>query len=170
VSSTILLALIVLAPVVLAFVLKVNGAVLFMSLCVGSVLVRYTGSDVISFVTTFLPHANKFSEDTMQLSLLLLPAALSFVFMFHSVKGLNALINILPALGAGLLMAILIEPLLSVCEQITLTSSSLWQDVIQAQTLIVLTGVLMSLLFLWLKRFSSHNTVHHRSSKHQETD
>jgi hypothetical protein len=164
------MAAIILIPVILAFVLKVNGAVLFMSLCVGSVLVRYAGNDVISFVTTMSPHANQFSQSTLKLSLLLAPAVISFIFMFHSVKGFSAVLNILPALGSGLLMVILIEPLLSVSEQITLTSTSLWQNVIQAQTLIVLSGAVISLLFLWIKRFNHQGGSHHRSSKRQEAN
>lgn len=47
------LAAIVLAPVVLLMVLRVNAALVFLSLCLGDVLVQFTANDANSFLTTF---------------------------------------------------------------------------------------------------------------------
>src|SRR5579871_264794 len=110
-SATLLLAAIIATPIILALLLKVNAAVLFMSLCVGDVLVRYTSSDVASFLFIRAPKGGNLSLSTVELGLLLLPAVLTMVFMIHSIKGHRVLLNLLPAIGVGLLTAILVEPI-----------------------------------------------------------
>src|SRR5271154_2825774 len=87
-----LFGLLVLVPVVLAMLLRINAAVLFMSLCVGEVLVQYVASDTGSFVATFAGHSSNISTSTIRLALLLVPPVLTAIFMFHSVHGGTKLI------------------------------------------------------------------------------
>lgn len=145
-------AIVVLAPAVILTILRVNAAVVFLSLCLGSVLVQFMGSDGISLVTTFVPRASSFSESSIQIGLLVLPALLTTIFMFHSVRRVRVFLNILPALTVGLLVLLLIEPLLSPGLQGTITSSSLWQQYSRAQSLVVGVSALISLAYLWFDR------------------
>ncbi len=145
-------AIVVLGPAAILTLLRVNAAVVFLSLCLGSVLVQFMGSDGISFVTTFVPHASSFSESSIQIGLLLLPAVLTTIFMFHSVRHVRVLLNIVPALTVGLLALLLIEPLLSSGLQGTITHSSLWQQYTRMQSLIVGASALISLAYLWFDR------------------
>src|SRR5579872_6707721 len=106
-SPIILFAIVVIVPVVVLTLLRVNAAMVFLSLCLGSVLVMFIGSNAISFVNTFFPHASSLSENTIEIGLLLLPAVLTTIFMFHSVRKMKLILNVLPALTVGLLLVLL---------------------------------------------------------------
>jgi hypothetical protein len=164
-TPLILLSVLVLTPVIVAVVLRVNAAFLFMSLCVGEVLVQYMSGDASSlFSTLSSSNSDQIASSTIKLVLLLIPPVLTTLFMFHSVRGgTKAIINILPAIGAGLLTALLVKPLLSPTFQHTLEHSSLWHQISQAQTLVVGVGALLSLLFLCLQRQRphEHGVKHH---------
>jgi hypothetical protein len=157
----------VLVPAVLAILLRINAAVLFMSLCVGEVLVQYVASDTGSFAATFGGHTSNVSESTLRLALLLIPPILTAIFMFHSVHGgPKSLMNVCPAVGVGLLTALLVKPLLSTAFQRTLENSSLWHQFSKAQALVVSVSALFSLLFLWLQRHNSGESKHHSKRHH----
>ncbi len=87
--------------------------------------------------------------------------------MFHSVRKLRVIANLLPALTVGLLGLLLIEPLLSPGLQGTITRSALWQHYSQAQGLIVGVSALISLAFLWFQRRRPEPAP---SSKHRRSD
>src|SRR5665213_354331 len=132
-----LMAIIVLVPVVIAIVLRVNAAVLFMSLCVGAVLMQFVSKDAASFASAVSPRGNV-GIDTARLMLLLIPPVLTAVFMIHSIHGSTKVaLNVIPAIGVGLLAALLIEPLLTAGTRGTLEHSSIWHQFLQAETMIV---------------------------------
>jgi hypothetical protein len=164
-TPLILLSVIVAVPIVLIMFTRVNAAVLFMSIYVGEVLVQYLGSDAATVVTVFSAHGTQFSNSTIRIILLFLPAALTMIFMFHSVKGSKLIINILPAIGTGLLIALLVEPLLSPGMQHTLGKEDLWQNVIQARALIVGVSALVSLFYLWFQHRKPLGSGHGHKSK-----
>jgi hypothetical protein len=152
----------VLIPVVLTVIFRINGAVLFMSLCVGEVLVQFVAGDAHSLVTAISSaHGNQIADSTIRLILLLTPPVLTALFMFHSVpKGAKAILNILPAIGVGLLTALLVKPLLSSSYQHTLEQSKLWHQFSQAQALVVGASAILCILFLWLQHQKSHESLH----------
>jgi uncharacterized membrane protein len=161
-TPLVLFGLLVAAPIAVTVLLRVNAAILFMSLCVGEVLVQYTTSDTHSFVTTIASsHDDQITNSMVKLALLLLPPILTTLFMFHSIHGsTKAMLNLLPAIGTGLLTALLVKPLLSPTFQHTLEHSSLWHQLSKAQALVVGASALMSLLFLWLQHHSSREHKH----------
>lgn len=167
-TPLVLFSIIVAAPIVLIMLTRVNAAMLFMSVCVGEVLVQYLGSDAATVVTAFSSHGTQFSNSTIKIILLFLPAILTMIFMFHSVKGTKLILNILPAIGTGLLLALLIEPLLSPSMQHTLGKESLWQNVTQARALIVGVSALISLFYLWFLHRKSWSGGHGHKSKHED--
>src|SRR4051812_3807764 len=107
------LAAIVLLPVIGLLVLRVNAALVFLSLCLGDVLVQFVASDANQFIT-FLSTSRAgsqihTSDDWLKLGLLLLPVILTAVFMIRTVRGPGRLLlNALPAAGVGLLGALLV--------------------------------------------------------------
>ena len=151
-ANSVLFLSAILLPVVVITILKVDAAVVFLSLCLGSVLVQFLSGDAVSFITTFYPHASSYSLDTMKIFLLFLPVVLTVIVMFHSIKGHKILLNLLPAIGVGALGVLLVQPLLSQGLRNSLEASSLWQHFNQAQTLIVGASSLLALLFLWMGR------------------
>jgi hypothetical protein len=163
-----LLFIIILVPILITLALKVNAGILFMSLCVGEVLVQFMASDANSMLSLFSVHQNSLSASSIRLILLFIPPILTLLFMFHSVRGtIKSAINVIPAIGLGLATALFVEPLLSLDYQHKLQKSSLWHQLIQAQALVIGVTALLSLVFLLSQKHGSIKSKHHgRPSKH----
>jgi len=143
------LAALVLLPVIVIAILRVNGAIAFMSLCLGSVLVTYTSGDVTSIFGSFSASHNSLTTNQwVQLSLLVIPFLLTVLFTRRSVKGGKKVTNILPALATGLLFALLIVPLLPADAQHQIHHLQAWTQLDDAQTGVILGGAFFSLVFL----------------------
>lgn len=140
-------------------VLRINAALVFLSLCLGDVLVQFVADDANSFMDV-LQSSHQIdasavvptSGNLVRLVLLLLPVVLTALFMIKTVKGPKLLLNILPAAGVGLLGGLLVVPLLSPGLSNDIVSSPLWMQVSKAQNLIVGSSALICLLVLWLQR------------------
>jgi hypothetical protein len=161
-SPIVLISAVAAAPVLLLLVLRVNAAIVFLSLCLGSVLVRFAGNDAGSFVNLFsASHAA--SGYGISLALLLVPAVFTALVMIGTVRGtVRLVLNLLPALSVGLLTVLLAEPLFSPGLRGSIASTSVWNHVQQAQVLVVTLGGIISLLFLWLQRPRHPHDKHHR--------
>lgn len=150
-------------------VLRINAALVFLSLCLGDVLIQFVAPDANQFVTLFSAHGTKAVSSnsyTMQIILLALPVVLTAVFMIRTVKGYGKLaLNILPAAGVGLLGALLLTPLLPRGMSIGIIDSPLWSQLQKGEDLIVGLSALICLLVLWLQRpKTGHDKEKH--SKH----
>ncbi|HEY5442006.1 MAG TPA: hypothetical protein VIJ68_00535 [Candidatus Saccharimonadales bacterium] len=163
-APTVTLAAVVLAPVAVLLLLRVNAALVFLSLCLGDVLVQFVAKDTTEFLTL---HANQVSQITnsgnnnIKLILLLLPVVLTAVFMIRTVRGNGRLLlNILPAAGVGLLGALLVVPLLPPGLAHNVVGSTLWNQVTRAQDLIVGASALVCLFVLWLQRPKTGGAKH----------
>ncbi len=144
----IVLALLALLPVLAIVLLRVNGAIAFMSLCLGSVLVAYTAGDVNDLIGSFAAKGSLHADQWVKLALLTLPFLLTILFTRASVNGGKRLTNILPALASGLLFALLTVPLLSHQVQLEIHKLSIWKQLSNLQTTVILGGALFSLVFL----------------------
>ncbi|HSH17840.1 MAG TPA: hypothetical protein VK978_00500 [Candidatus Saccharimonadales bacterium] len=155
------------APVLLIMVLRINAAQVFLSLCLGNVLVQFIGQDAGTILAsaTARPPGMPAGQSYVNLILLLLPVVLTMLIMMHSVKGGAKLAyNFLPALGASLLLALLAVPLLSADLTGSITTLPLWQELENLQTLILSVSTLLCLLFLWMqrpKKASKEEAKHH---------
>lgn len=157
----IILAALALVPVLAITVLRVNGAIAFMSLCLGSVLVAYTSPDVTDLVTSFSAKGTLNVDQWAKLTLLVVPFLLTILFTRGSVKGSKRLTNILPALAAGLLFALLVVPLLAANVQRQIHKLGLWHQLDSLQTSVIIAGAVFSLLFLLF----THRTKHEDDGK-----
>ena len=140
-SPVVILASIVLVPVVLLMVLRVNAALVFLSLCLGAVLTQFLGPDTNALLALFSSHSGQTvtaSQTTAQLVLLAIPVIVTTCFMLKTVpKGLKLILNLFPAAGSGLLLALLVVPLLPASTSESIVATSLWQQAVRAQDLIV---------------------------------
>jgi hypothetical protein len=161
-DSTILIAALA-APLVILAVLRINGVMVFLALCLGAVMLKYVGSDTNAVLNFLLPHASgDVSKSTVDLVLLLGPAVATAVFMFFSVKGhMRMILNILPSAGAAFLGVLLAVPVLAPGLRYSIETQSFWQQLIRAQDLVIGVTALMSLIYLWTQR--AH---HRREGKH----
>lgn len=162
-SSQLTLLALIAVPIVFLMALRINAALVFLSLCLGDVLVQFASADASSTLTAMGIHLG---AETVKLFLLLIPTVLTTIFMIRTVKmGSRLLINIFPAAGVGFLGALLIVPLLPPGTTHNVTNSALWTQVQNAQVLIVTVSTLMCLLVLWLQRPKAgegkHGKKHH---------
>lgn len=145
----IVLAALAFAPLLVVTALRVNGAIAFMSLCLGSVLVTYTSGDVTSVFGSFSASKNTLTTNQwVQLGLLVVPFLLTILFTRGSVKGAKKFTNVLPALATGLLFALLLVPLLPADVQRQIHAEQPWRELSNAQTAVILAGAFFSLVFL----------------------
>ena len=158
----IVLAALALVPALGIGLLAVNGAIAFMSLCLGSVLVNYTSSDITGVVTSFASKNHLLNTNQwVRIGLLVVPFLLAILFTRGSVHGSKRYINFLPAIASGLLFALLIIPLLSSGFQHHIQAQAAWKQLSNAQTAVVLGGAAFSLLFILM----THRTKHEDSGK-----
>jgi len=84
--------------------------------------------------------------------LLLFPAVFTALFMVRTVRGTKLTINLLPALGVGCLLALLVVPLLPPGLSHAITNMAVWHQAVRLQDLIIGVSSLASLMSLWLIR------------------
>jgi len=168
VTAEIALGAIVLVPIIILLVLRINATLVFLSLCLGDVLVQFVAPDANSFFQLFsarLPAGIDKGNNMIKITLLLLPVVLTAIFMIRTIKGRGRLVlNVLPAAGVGMLGALLVVPLLPTGLGYHIIDSSLWPQVLKLQNLIVSASALVCLLVLWLQRpkTGGKHSKHHK--------
>lgn len=155
-SPTLILSLVVALPIIVLTLLRINAALVFLSLCLGDVLVQFVAPDAAAFFALFSANnfnTNSAGSNTIKLILLALPAILTAVFMIRTVKGkFRLMLNVLPSAGVGLLAALLVVPLMSSSLQHNITGSFLWELAQRSQDLIVGSSAMVCMFVLWLQR------------------
>lgn len=152
-SPDIILIAALLAPLAVLTVLRINAAMVFLSLCLGDVLVAHVAGDANSLMSFIAPHAGSVSAATMRVIILLAPAVLTSLIMLVSVRGrLRVIFNILPAAGTAALGALLTVPLLAPGLRFGIEGQPLWQQLSRAQAMIIGVSAFISLIFLWIQR------------------
>lgn len=153
-------------PLAVLVLLRVNAALVFMSLCLGYVLVRFVADDAGSLINFIAPNKASISASALRIGMLFMPAAATTLIMVFSIRGrFRVILNTLPAAGATLLAALLTVPLLTPGLQRSIESQSLWQQLTRAQALVIGCSAIVSLFMLWTQRRSSkaheHGKRHH---------
>ncbi len=156
--DNVLLFVILLAPILLLTLLRVNAVMAFLSLCLGDVMVHYVAGDANSLLTFFSPHLSAQAASSLQLITLAAPVILTSIFMAFTIKGqVRTLLNILPAAGGGLVGVLLAVPLLPSGIRFAIENQSLWTQLSRLQSLIVGVSAIISLFFLWMQRKRLHS-------------
>lgn len=169
-TAEITLGAIILIPLLVILALKINASLIFLSLCLGDVLIQFITKSSNPFMTLFASSKTVNSivnhGISINIILLLLPVILMTFFMINSVRGLNKILNIIPAIAATLFGALLIVPLLASSMSQGMFNTYLWQYIHHYQIIIIETGAVSSLLILWLER--SKNYGDHKNKKHHD--
>jgi hypothetical protein len=151
-------------PAILFLALRVNASLVFLSLCLGAVLVQYVASEANTLIHLMTPHVSPVSTASMQLLLLLAPATVTTIVTVFSVHGrVKNVVNVLPALATSALFVLLAVPLMPPGLRHTLQGQQVWHYLSNAQALVVASGALVSLGFLWTQRnfFKQHDKRRH---------
>ena len=151
---TLTLGALVVVPFLFFMMLRVNATLVFLSLCLGDVLMQFVAPEVMQFLSIFSAHgsASHISLNNIKLALLLLPVALTAIFMIRTVRGGKLALNVIPAAGVGLLGALLAIPLLPQRFSALIMADPLWRQLTNMQVMIVGVTTLLCLLVLWLQR------------------
>jgi Na+(H+)/acetate symporter ActP len=125
---------------------------------------QFVGSDAGELMNLFTSHASNevtVTSSTVKIILLLLPVVLTMLFMIKTVRGGGKLtLNVLPAIGVGLVGALLIIPALPPGLSHSIQNSDIWAQVGKAQDLIVGATGLICLFVLWLQRPKTGDDKH----------
>jgi len=167
-SPTVLAIAIVAVPIVVLTALRINATLVFLSLCLGEVLVMFTTSDVASTVG-IISTTGWTSPMLVSIGLLFVPAILTAVLMVGTMKSpLKQALNVLPAMAVGALSLLLVTPLLSDSMQASIESTVVWEQLKGLQTIVVGASALISLFFLWLLRPKHSLHEEHIGKKHKK--
>lgn len=163
--SILWLALIVFLPVVVFYLLQVNAAPVFLSLCLGYVLVAFDSKNSRSFLgsinQTSAPIHIKASVIAINLVLLLGPAVLTILSQIKTINGSRKLLNLLSSLSVGLFAALITVPRLPVSISGKIASNQYWLYIIKYQTYIVGIGSLIALVFFLITIHKKESKKHH---------
>jgi hypothetical protein len=151
----IILVALLAVPIIALMYLRINAALIFLSLCLGNVLVEFIGPDAAKILTSASP--NTYGSDPnisyLNIGLLLFPVITTAVIMIHSVHGKAKLaFNVLPAIGVSTLGILLAVPLLSEGVTGAILQLPLWKQLENLQTLILSISTFLCLLLLWMQR------------------
>lgn len=163
-SHNLILVLALVIPAIVFIGLRVNAAMVFLSVCLGAVLVEHVANQAIDMLGLFTPKANSFSVTTIELCLLLAPAIVTTVLSSFSVHGrVKIMLNIVPAAAASMLAILLTIPLLPKGLMFALMDQPAWRILSNAEALVIGFGALVSLFFLWTQRgsFRRHDKRRH---------
>ena len=161
-------ALIALISVVsLALLLmRTNTAVVFLSVCAGSVLLGAMGKDTDILAHSFTSGPGV-SSNLVQATLVLLPGIVSAVFLMRRVPKNKMLFLIIPAVAATVVGLTLVYPFLTGSFQKTLTASKGWSLIAQYYEFIVAVGIVSSLFTIALTMPRHHKKEDkHKKGKH----
>lgn len=148
--DTILFIVIIFVPVALAYFLRSNGALAFLALCGGFTAMTLSGSDIQQIVDK--TRITSLSSSNVDLGLLIIPLLLTLLLTPKSAptKSLWKALHIACAVLAGGLLAIVAAPMFGNILNIDYSSSTIWKDLVRAQSYIIGIGLLLSLLLIWL--------------------
>ncbi len=147
-APVVILGIIAVVPLLLILFLRSNAAVVFFSLCAGSVLVTFVGGDASDAVNRSISGAN--SGNFAKIALLLLPALLSLWFLRKSVSPSKLLINTIAAVGAGLSAVVLLVPLLPGGVRYNIEQSQIWRQTNNYQGALLGATTVIAIVSLWL--------------------
>jgi hypothetical protein len=140
-------------PAAVFIVLRINAALVFLSVCLGVVLLETVAAEANDMIAMFIPKISSESAMVIQFALLLGPAIATSVFTVLSMRGrVRVMANAIPAAASSMLMLLMAIPLLPKGLRFALESQYAWRILSNAEALVIGLGALVSLFFLWTQR------------------
>lgn len=161
-NPLILMGAIVGIPVVLVSLFRAKAALVFMALCAGSVLSTFVSDSALDMVQTFVKSYSSTTGAIILIGMLVLPALLTILFLRGTVSGAKWLLNLFPAVLTGLMTLYLVVPLLPPGTGNAITGTTIWDQLVQYQAIVVSIAVGMSVVQLW----AGSRSARRKKSKH----
>lgn len=131
---------------IIQLLLRTNSAVVFFSLCAGSLLATQLGGEV-SLIGSSVIKNGEVSNSVAYIGLIVLPALLSALFMR---KTANFALNIIPAIAVAGMAVVMVVPLLPQSIREEMIKGETWNTLNNLQPIILSVGVISSIAALWL--------------------
>ncbi len=148
----VILGVIIAVPTLTVLLLRANGGIIFLSVCLGSILATYVAGDTTSVVTAAGKGSGLAALQWVELSLLFLPVVLAIVLTRKKAKGLTLIMSASAAVAAGGLLALLAVPYMSPDVQSSIKATAVWHQLDNLQTLLIIVGSVLTFLQLFLAR------------------
>ncbi len=158
-TSLIILAALAGATILAALFFRVNSMLLFTSVAVGDLLVRYMGDNATLVIASAYRGAN--ADVIAKLGLLMLPVFFTLLFGRHSLSKAKAVLHIVPIVATGVVLALLVLVQLPAGFQYSVYNSKFGTQIRQNQDLAIAAAGVASLVVAWLT-----NQKPGRSKKH----
>lgn len=159
-SALIIVGLIVGLPFVLAILFRVSAVMIFLSVAIGSLMVKYFGYDFSVVLGSFV--RNGHLDIITNLVLQLLPVGLTVIFLRKTIPRSQFIFHVVPLALACLALGALTIPLLSPGAQGAFYATFVGKKIQPATDLIIGAASLTVLFLAW---FSS-GKVHHSKKHH----
>ncbi len=147
---------------ILLLLIKTNGAVVFFSLCAGSVLANQLGGEASLLLTSFIKDGD-LSRAVTAIGMILLPAIFSALFLRGSITASKMFFNILPSAAVGALTVLLVVPFIPGGLREQLMNNAAWDMLERFESVVILSGILSGVLLLWLSQ-----NKHKKDKKHKK--
>ncbi len=141
------------ATILLALFLRVNSIVLFTSVAVGDLLMRYMGENASLVVAGVYRGAN--ADIIAKLSLLLIPVILTLFFSHHSLSKAKTFLHIVPIIATGIVLSLLILTQLPRNFQDSVYNSRYGTQIKENQDLAIAAAGVASLVVAWITNETS---------------
>ncbi|RTK94987.1 hypothetical protein EKI60_00820 [Candidatus Saccharibacteria bacterium] len=164
-NPLIVIGLLVGIPTMLIVLAQARAALVFMSLCVGSVLSTFLGDQALDMLQLFTKNYGPGMQSGVRLGLLVFPALLTILFLGRTAAGGKWLINLFPALLTGVTAMFLALPVLPETLQAAVYGTSLWDELLQYRELLIGVASLLCLFQLWA---GGKNFKHAKKSRHKK--
>lgn len=150
---------IIIVPVLLALIFRVNAVFIFISVCAGYFLQFALSDDVDLAVATVIRGSN--SIIIAKLALLVLPLLVT-LFVLRKTVGKSVLFQIIPLLFSGMLLATLVLPLSPVEFADNIYNSQFGTNIKRSQDLVITAAVVSNMALLWMlfKHKNTHGKHH----------
>ncbi|QQS20092.1 hypothetical protein IPL85_01390 [Candidatus Saccharibacteria bacterium] len=148
-----ILACLVVLPPLATVLLRSNGMLVFLSICMGSMLATYVAGDVTSVIAGASKSNALVTMQWTQLGLLMLPVPLVLYFSRKKLKGLKLFLGAIAAAAGGGLLALIAVPYMSVTQQTAIKSTQLWHELNNLETSFVIAGATITILHLFMTRW-----------------
>ncbi|MBI3983745.1 hypothetical protein HY346_00405 [Candidatus Microgenomates bacterium] len=147
-SGYILLGIILGLPLLLGLAARVSAAHLFFSIMAGELLARYFGHQLSNWLGRLGENATATASG--ELLVMLLPLALTTIFLRNSLPRSKVVLHILPWAITGIILAAFALPVMPLTLQNLLQTTALGSYLLQTNGLIIGLVVICQLIALWI--------------------
>jgi hypothetical protein len=148
----VLVSVLLAVPVLALMAMRINAALVLLSLCLGDVIMRFASDDASQLIGTISSYGMS-KNAVVSLVLLLLPPILTAIFMIRTVRGgLGLLLNLVPAISVSVIGLLIAEPLFAPGLRGSIEQTIVWHYVTNLQTMVVLVSGIFSILIIWTQR------------------